>query len=80
MEELNLTIIEHLSELRKRLFIIVSVALLGSIISYTYVDKLIEYVLKPASQLDFVYLTPPELFLAYIKISLIIGKVHILSG
>nr|WP_207726866.1 twin-arginine translocase subunit TatC [Anaerosolibacter carboniphilus] len=65
--------IEHLAELRKRLFIILAVAIGTSSICFFYVDRVVQDILKPAKQLDFVYLSPPELFLAYVKISLIAG-------
>lgn len=75
MEDKNLTLVGHLGELRKRLMIIAIFILLAAILSYRFIDPIVEYMLKPAEGVDFVYLSPPELFLAYIKISVISGLV-----
>ncbi|WP_034328096.1 twin-arginine translocase subunit TatC [Alkaliphilus transvaalensis] len=72
---MRLTLIQHLEELRKRVMIIAITMIVGALISYQYIDVLIKVITKPASQLDFIYLSPPELFLAYIKISLVVGIV-----
>lgn len=73
MEDKQLTLVEHLSELRKRVIIIFIAIILGAGISYKYIDTIIEYMVKPAKKLEFIYLSPPELFLAYIKIAIIAG-------
>lgn len=75
MAENKLTLIEHLSELRKRLFIIILSLIITSAGSYYYVEKLVKELVKYTNYLDFVYLTPSELFLTYIKISLVMGIV-----
>ncbi|GAA0725644.1 twin-arginine translocase subunit TatC [Clostridium malenominatum] len=75
MAENKLTLIEHLSELRKRLFIIILSLIITSSGSYYYVEKLVKELVKYTNYLDFVYLTPSELFLTYIKISLVMGIV-----
>lgn len=74
-EETRLTLVEHLGELRKRLIISCIAIVLGSVVCYQYIDKIIKLVVKPAKGLDFIYLSPPELFIAYVKISLILGLV-----
>ncbi len=71
----SLTFIEHLAELRNRLMIIAVAILAGTIGSFVFVDQLTALVLEPAKDLQFVYLSPPELFLAYIRISLVVGIV-----
>lgn len=73
MGEKQLTIVEHLSELRKRLIIIVISVIIGSIISYNFIDILIDLIILPAKELEFIYLSPPELFMAYVKIALLVG-------
>lgn len=75
MEDKKLTLIQHLAELRKRLFVILLIAIVSSFISYFYVDRLITEVLKLAQRMNLVYLTPPELFIACIKISLVTGLI-----
>lgn len=73
MEDKQLTVMEHFSELRRRLTIIAVAVILGTILSYNYIDVLIDIIIKPSQGLDFIYLSPPELFMAYIKISLLVG-------
>ncbi len=73
MEDKQLTLVEHLSELRKRVIIIFIAIILGAGVSYKYIDIIIEYMVKPAKKLEFIYLSPPELFVAYIKIAIIAG-------
>lgn len=72
-DDLKLTLVEHLGELRKRLIIIVITIIIGSFISYRYVDLIIEYMIKPAQNLEFIYINPPELFMAHVKIAIICG-------
>lgn len=73
MEDKQLTVMEHFSELRKRLTIIAVALILGTILSYNYIDVLIDIIIKPSQGLEFIYLSPPELFMAYIKIALLVG-------
>lgn len=72
----NLTFIEHLSELRKRLFIIIIVVLVLAGISYVYIQPIVENIIRIAgNNIDFIYISPSELFLVYIKVSLVAGIV-----
>lgn len=73
MQDFQLSLIEHLDELRKRIIVICVALTAGSVLSYTYIDLIIDYVVKPAGGLEFIYLSPPELFIANIKISMILG-------
>ncbi len=75
MVEQKNTIVEHLAELRKRVFAILLIAILASSVSYFYIDKLISEVLKYAEEMNLVYLTPPELFIASIKIAIVTGLI-----
>ena len=73
MTDKKLTLIEHLEELRKRIIIIALAIVVASSISYIYIDEITEMLIKPAKGMNFVYLTPPELFLTYIKIAFSMG-------
>jgi sec-independent protein translocase protein TatC len=75
VKEKNLTLVGHLAELRKRLVIAAVAFLAASCVSYTYIQPLVKNALKPALNLEFIYVAPPELLLAYIKLSLIAGGV-----
>lgn len=69
------TIVEHLTELRKRIIISVLAVIITSVLSYIYIDTLLDFIVQPASGLEFIYLSPPELFLAYLEISFITGMI-----
>jgi sec-independent protein translocase protein TatC len=73
VKEKNLTLIGHLSELRKRITIIALAFIITSTVSYFYVEPLIESIIKLAPSLEFIYVAPAELLLAYVKISIIAG-------
>ena len=75
MADVQMTFLEHLSELRRRLLWCVLVIVAGACATYILIDQVVEVIILPAEELQFVYLTPPELFLAYLRISLISGVV-----
>lgn len=71
----KLGVLEHLGELRKRIVVSFIAIIVCSIISYRYIDKIVEIITRPAGKLEFIYLSPPELFVAYIKMSLVLGLI-----
>ncbi len=73
MDDLRLSLIDHLDELRKRIIVICLALIVGAIVSYFHINLIISIVVRPAGEMEFIYLSPPELFTAYIKISLIVG-------
>ena len=75
MDELKVSLVEHLDELRKRLIVIAVALVAGALLSYQFIDVIVQYIVKPADNLEFIYLSPPELFTAYVKISLIAGGI-----
>lgn len=75
MKKNNLTMVGHLAELRKRMLIIFIANIAATFVCYEYADKLVGLFLSLNQNMNLVYLSPPELFLAYLKISLITGIV-----
>ncbi len=73
MKKEKLTLIEHLAELRKRLFLGAASLIVASAVSYFYVESIVKNILGLSEKYDFIYLSPAELFLSYIKLSVIIG-------
>ena len=71
LSDKSMTIIEHLTELKKRLVIIVVANLLVAIISFNYVDIFMGYLLALNTEMQLVYISPSELFLVYIQIAII---------
>ena len=70
-EARELSLVGHLSELRKRLIIMAVAVVIGTCISYYYVDFLLEILLKPAGKLY--YMKPTEAFFTYMKVSIVGG-------
>jgi sec-independent protein translocase protein TatC len=75
VKEKKLTLVGHLAELRKRIAIAGAAFLAASGVSYSYIQPLVKNVLKPGAKFEFIYVAPPELLLAYIKLSLLAGTV-----
>ncbi|MDP3177410.1 MAG: twin-arginine translocase subunit TatC [Spirochaetaceae bacterium] len=73
MSDEQKTFTEHLSELRKRLILAMAAIVAASLGVFGMAGRIAEFVMRPASGLDFVYLSPPELFMSYVKLSLIAG-------
>jgi sec-independent protein translocase protein TatC len=72
-EERKLTYTEHLSELRRRIILSV-VAVVGcAIAAFSLKDHVLEAIRRPVADLTMVFLTPAELFMAYVKISIMAG-------
>ena len=65
----------HLAELRKRLFRSVAVLIVTSAGAFYWVEIFADFLLIPAGNLDFIYLSPPDLFMTYVKLSLSVGLV-----
>lgn len=62
------TLIEHLSELRKRLIKLLITFVVIFIYVYTKTDQLIDFILQMSSTIDFIYTKPEELLMSYLKL------------
>ncbi len=69
----KMSLVGHLSELRKRLTIIAVVNLTASLLCYQYIDIIMKYILNLGEAMNLVYILPSELFLVYIKLAFICG-------
>lgn len=67
----DMTVIEHLTELRRRLIHCCIASLLGMLLCYLYSTDIIHFLTTPAGTLY--YTRPAETFLLYIKLSLVCG-------
>lgn len=74
-ENQKLTLLDHLSELRKRLVTIIVVNFIAAIVSFQFSDVIIQYILKLKKGFELIYIQPAELFLVYVKISIICGVI-----
>lgn len=68
-----MTFTDHLAELRKRLVVSCAAFLAAGFGCFSFAEKLAEFVMRPAGTLQFVYLSPPELFVSYVKLALVAG-------
>lgn len=67
----NMTLLNHLSELRQRIIKSLIAICIGSLISYFFIDQIVAFVTAPAGKLY--YMKPAEAFFIYIKIALASG-------
>ncbi len=73
MAEKDLTFTEHLAELRRRIILSFTAVLLGAVVSWIFRGPLVEALLAPAGGRSFIFLAPPDLFLAYLRMALTAG-------
>lgn len=69
------TIIEHLSELRKRIIYGFISLIAFSILSYRFSETIVKDMINKAPEIDFVFIEPTELFMSYLKVAIIGGIV-----
>lgn len=67
----EMTLIEHLAELRKRLIIIFAVNIAAALLCYQFMEQLIQIFLELNTYMELIYISPSELFMVYVKLSLI---------
>ena len=66
----SMTIWDHLGELRKRVIIILLTVMVAAVICFAYVDDILEFLLKPAPNLQLIFTTPPEALVAQVRLAL----------
>lgn len=69
----SMSLIDHLGELRGRIIVALVAMIIGTIISYYYIDDIIQILITPAGKLY--YTKPTEAFFTYMKISIISGLI-----
>ncbi len=65
--------INYLSEIRKRLIVCIFTFIMGTIIAFVFVDRVVDFLKAPAENLILIYVSPPEALLANIRIAAICG-------
>ncbi len=73
MNEEGLTLVDHLSELRRRILVIFFSLFVTSAGAFYFIDKIQGWVLRTGAGVDFVYLSPPELLMAHIRLAITMG-------
>lgn len=69
----SMSLIDHLGELRGRIIVALVAMVIGTVVSYYYVDDIIQILIAPAGKLY--YTKPTEAFFTYMKISIISGLI-----
>lgn len=69
----NLTLVGHLSELRKRIIYMGLSLIIFSLGSYYFAEKIAENLVERAPGMKFIYISPSELMLSYIRIAVFCG-------
>ncbi|MFH5835149.1 twin-arginine translocase subunit TatC [Proteiniclasticum sp. C24MP] len=72
-KERNLTLVEHLTELRNRILYMAAVFVAAVLLSYSFSEILVTDMIGIVPDISFVFISPAELLLSYIKIAIIIG-------
>ncbi|SJZ89149.1 twin arginine targeting (Tat) protein translocase TatC [Selenihalanaerobacter shriftii] len=72
MSDIQMSLVEHLTELRKKLLISIGVLVIFSIGSYLFAEQIIDILTHPVGK-KLVYLTPPEAFFTQLKVSFFTG-------
>jgi len=70
-----MTLVEHLTDLRKTLVYSLTALAAGSALAYFYVNDIISYLKKPLPIKKLVFFSPVEAFLVNIKVALLAGLV-----
>ncbi len=71
----TMSVLEHLSELRLRLVISAGALLVASGICFTYIEYIRAILTLPLEGRQLIYLSPPEAFMANVKLALFSGLV-----
>ncbi|GAB1431376.1 twin-arginine translocase subunit TatC [Spirochaetota bacterium] len=75
MEDKSLPFWGHVIELRRRLLLSAAALLVCSVAVFSFIEPAAKYIMAQAGNLSFVYLSPPELFMGYVRLALIAGAV-----
>ena len=71
----TMSVLEHLAELRLRLFISAGVLLVTAIICFANIELIRSLLTRPLDELKLIYLSPPEAFVANLRLALISGLI-----
>lgn len=71
----TMPVLEHLAELRLRLLISAGALLVAAFVSFNYVELIRGLLTSPLEGLQLIYLSPPEAFMANLRLALISGLV-----
>src|SRR5919204_4646628 len=71
----EMSLMEHLAELRTRLMIAAAAVLVTTIFSFIFIDRIIDWLLLPAGDIKLLAVEPTEAFTTYFRVALYSGIV-----
>ncbi len=74
-QEAEMSLFEHLDELRRRIIYIALVIFIAAIICFVYVNDILSFLIAPAGEMNLIYTTPAEAFMAQIRLAFTAGTV-----
>jgi len=69
----NMTVLEHIGELRNRIIVIVIAFIIAVVFSFTQADYIRHLIASPIEGFSLVYFSPPEAFMANLRIAVMVG-------
>ncbi|HEB33380.1 MAG TPA: twin-arginine translocase subunit TatC [Spirochaetes bacterium] len=75
MEDKSLSVVEHLAELRRRIFFILISVAVTSGAAYAFIDRILMFVIKAGNIESLVFINPTEAFFVIIKLSILAGLI-----
>lgn len=73
--EAEMPLIEHLDELRKRIIIVAAAIFIVAIICFVFVSQILAFLTAPAGEMDLIYTTPAEAFMAQVRLAFTAGAI-----
>ena len=77
-EDRPMNVVGHLTELRNRVAVVLVIFLVAVITCYVFTDEILDYCLQIGSSFSFIYISPSELVMAYVRISVVCGIVVVI--
>lgn len=75
MEDKELTIVEHLGELRKRIIYILIAVLIAAGGAYHFIDEILAFITTAGKVENLVFINPTEAFFVIVKLSILVGVI-----
>jgi len=73
--ETEMPLIEHLDELRKRIIFIAAAIFGVTVICFFFINQILAFLTAPAGEMELIYTTPAEAFMAQIRLAFTAGAI-----
>lgn len=73
--EAEMPLIEHLDELRKRIIFVAAAIFIVAIICFVFINQILALLTAPAGEIDLIYTTPAEAFMAQVRLAFTAGAI-----